>query len=87
MELLNIYINKLTGSYAGGLLVVAARNEKEADEVCMNTKTLSCYWTYDDNSNKIHEWMEGYRKENFVQIPNAFYNGKPCVLAESHYIE
>lgn len=86
MEKLNIYVNKLTGSYAGGLLVVAAHSVEEADKVCMSTETLSRYWTY-ENGTKIHEYMESYRKENFTQIPNAYYQGIPCVLAEDHYIE
>lgn len=87
MEKLNIYVNKLTGSYAGGLLVVAAHNIEEADKVCMNEPKLEGKYWCRENGKTIHEYMEGYRENTFEQIPNAYYEGEPRMLAEDSYVE
>lgn len=83
MERLNIYVNKYDSYEMSGLLVVAAHNIKEADKVCINNEKLEhLYWHYDDNNNKVPEDNDGYYKENFIQIPNAYFEGEAQVLAE-----
>jgi hypothetical protein len=33
MKSMNVYKSQMTGSYCGGLLIIAANNQKEAEEV------------------------------------------------------
>lgn len=82
MEKLNVYENHLKGSYCGGILIVAAHNEKEAHEICIGCPRLKgLYWNYYIEGSFDYE---GFCQSdgNIADYDNSTYNAnyhKPII--------
>ena len=85
---LKVFINELQATYGAGTLLVAARNEAEADAVAMDCEDLEfVYWNYDDYGNKVHSSYASYPRDGWKEMQGVSYEGEPCVLHENHYYE
>lgn len=70
---MDIYINKRTGGYSGGLAVVAARSPQEAHGILMQESEIFDYH---------------YEPDGWQQLPNTKATvAKPQLLAEDGYTE
>ena len=85
---LKVFINELKANYGAGTLLVAARNEAEADAVAMDCEDLEfVYWDYDENRNKVYSSYASYPRDGWKEMQGVSYEGEPCVLYENHYYE
>ena len=83
---MKVFKNVMGGSYAGGLLLVAANSPEEAHDVCMKDDSLeSRYWN-DYGNGRINDGYS-YSPQTFEEIPNLSWQGEPCVIAEDSYYE
>lgn len=82
---MKVWINRRTGGYSGGLLLVAANSKQEAHEVFHQDKDLGYMWdAYCDGT--VCDYY--YKPENWKEVPNLWYAGvKPCIIAEDGYTE
>ena len=66
---LKVFINELQATYGAGTLLVAARNEAEADAVAMDCEDLEfVYWNYDDYGNKVHSSYASYPRDGWKEM-------------------
>ena len=85
---LKVFINELQATYGAGTLLVAARDEVEADAVAMNCRDLEfSYWDCDENGNKVDASYACYPRDGWKEMQGMSYEGEPCVLYENHYYE
>lgn len=90
---MKVWMNKRTGGYSGGLLLVAANSKQEAHELCLNSSGLeSIYWEfgydYFENDRYKIPACHCYDWGGWAEVPNLWYDGvKPCVIAEEGYTE
>ncbi len=72
-DIMDIYINKRTDAYSGGLAIVAARSPQEAHDILMRADEFFEYY-YDVN--------------NWELLPSTHATGaKPRFIAEAGYTE
>lgn len=80
---MKVFVNKASGGYCGGLVVVAANSPKEAHNTLMSRY----------NNNPAKEWYHSYyeniyKSENWIVLDNVQANVDiPQVLAEDSYVE
>lgn len=87
---MKVWINKRTGDYSGGLLLVAANSAKEAHELCLKSEKMECiYWIdYIEPNREKTPIDDCYTWDGWKEVPNLWYAGvKPCIIAEAGYTE
>lgn len=90
---MKVWMNKRTGNYTGGLLLVAANSAREAHELCVNSPRLEdIYWEngydYDTKQHIKIPAYNCYKWNGWEEVPNLWYAGvTPCVIAEEGYNE
>lgn len=81
---MKVWINKRTGGYSGGMILVAANNKEEAHEVFHADAHFASYWDTMDGVTCDSHYLPG----NWEVVPELEYNGDlPCVIAEDGYTE
>lgn len=82
---MKVWMNKRTGGYSGGMILVAANSGEEAHEVFHQDKDLGYMWdAYCDGT--VCDYY--YKPENWQEVPNLEYHGEiPCVIEEEGYAE
>lgn len=89
---MKVWINKRTGGYSGGLLLVAANSAQEAHELCLNSEKMEhFYWEWyygEDEDETEQEVYNRYDWGSWQEVPNLYYAGvNPCIIAEEGYNE
>ena len=87
---MKVWMNKRIGGYSGGMILVAANSDREANELCLNHDKLEdIYWTwyYGAKPTKKEVYAK-YSWDGWQEVPNLWYAGvKPCIIAEEGYTE
>ena len=79
---MDVYVNKVTVPYGGGLAVVAANSVEEAHGTLLSR--------YKDSKNKwLNNWYTNiYMPETWKRLSGVHVDSDvPYVLEESHYVE
>lgn len=87
---MKVWMNKRTGDYTGGLLLVAANSKQEAHELCLNSEKMEyIYWEWYYGAEETRtEVYNRYDWDGWQEVPNLWYAGvKPCIIAEGGYAE
>lgn len=79
---MKVFMNKRSGKYEGGMILVAANNAKEAHEVFHSDARFAYYW--DEFDGKTYDRY--YELKDWKQIDGMEYDTKyPCVIDEDGY--
>lgn len=82
---MKVFVNKRTGSYSGGMILVAANSKEEAHEVFHEDDDYSWMWTTDYDGMEIDYY---YQKENWQEVEGMNCDTDiPCVIDEDGYSE
>lgn len=81
---MKVWMNKRTGGYSGGMILVAANSAQEAHEVFHADARFASYWNLSDYvTDDFH-----YSPVGWEEVSNLEYHGEyPCVIAEEGYTE
>lgn len=81
---MKVWMNKRTGGYSGGMILVAANSAQEAHEVFHADARFAYYWNIlDDVTDDFY-----YSPVGWEEVSNLEYHGEyPCVIAEEGYTE
>lgn len=90
---MKVWMNKRTGGYTGGMLLVAANSAQEAHELCLNSENMECIYWEDDYEYETGKHLKMpvynyYNWDGWQEVPNLLYDGvSPCIIAEDGYTE
>lgn len=88
---MKVFINKRSGGYSGGLIVVAANSAEEAHKVFHETaEEFGLDWLFDkykDDDGSPVEYDYFYQKENWSELEGVTASGEPRILAEDGHSE
>lgn len=85
---MKVWINRRTGGYSGGMILVAANSAEEAHKVFHSDPDLN--WMWDNITWETPPYVEDnyYQPENWEEMSMLQSNvDKPQVLAEAGYTE
>jgi|GEM_PF-2806942 hypothetical protein len=85
---MKVWINKRTGGYSGGMILVAANSAEEAHKIFHSDPNLD--WMWYNITWEMHPYVEDNysQPENWEEMPMLEANvDKPQVLAEAGYTE
>lgn len=73
---MKVFVNKRTGQYSGGMIIVAANSKEEAHKVMLNDD--DCSWV----------WEEEYKRKGWQEVESMNCDTDiPCVIDEDGYSE
>ena len=82
---MKVFVNKRTGNYSGGMILVAANSAEEAHKAFHSDDDFSDYWTTDYDGMEVDYY---YQKENWKEVEGLTCDiDRPCVIDEEWYSE
>lgn len=85
---MKVWINRRTGVYSGGMILVAANSAEEAHKVFHSDPNLGWMWYNITWETPPYVEDNCYQPENWEEMPMLESNvDKPQVLAEAGYTE
>lgn len=91
---MKVFINKREGVYSGGMIIVAANNVEEAQNILLKTYPDDTY-SFDKDGDICYDKEESvtvenyyYKKDNWIELPDITASfEKPTFIAESGHTE